>query len=78
MQILSAYKRGKGTSRKPDFIGTQKSQDVNIKDKLQKKKIIKQKLLQVQFSMEKKNNKQTNKKMVGYVILTVKCYPKNT
>ena len=38
MQILSAYKRGKGTSRKPGFIGTQKSQDANIKDKIQRKK----------------------------------------
>ena len=48
-------------------IGTQKSHNVNIKDKEQNKKMMKQKLLQVLLSLEK----------VVYIIPTNNCCPRN-
>ena len=64
-QFRSALK-GKAF-RKTCVIGTQKSHNVNIKDKEQNKKMMKQKLLQVLLSLEK----------VVYIILTNNCCPRN-
>lgn len=56
-------------NREPGFIGMQNSQDMNIKNKIQRKK-------------QKKKEKKIvgaifyeRKKTVGYIIFTVTCYP---
>ena len=62
----------------PCFIGTQKSHNLNVKNKVQETKIEKgdkhynKSLLQVHISLEKKERKRT-----GYIIPTMNCYPRN-